>query len=485
MNELLDQLLDSGGARPGWHDDFGVVLLGIAAALFVVAGVVRLARWRLLEDPHSALVGSALCVVGGLGLPLIGVAAIAGALHHRELAEATVRAAASFIAVVLVHRALRATTVRWARPSLLLPLLATPVLAAFAALAALEASLRNPVPGGPTIAHLLSGAMVLGWLGIAAATRSRLPDAPWSRRAAPLFVGLGIAEALYGADLGELADAASLVVCTVVAVLCVRSAHLDLSTALLQNEQAMGSLNRALVDVRDEAVELSRWQASLVHDADNAVAGLRAALGVIDAQHGPDDTSTARLCRAAAEEVAHLDHLLHRSPDAPVRRFDVGSLVVSVGETARALGMRVAVAATPVLAVGRPDDVVVVLKNLLANARRHAPGASVVLLVDVRDQTARIVCRDDGPGFAEGVARRAFDQGVRGPHSTGSGLGLHQARLLMRAQGGDLMLVPQDAGACVVATLPTGVPGPASIPTQRSGSSSVGRPVDQPVGTRR
>lgn len=482
MNELLDQLLDSGGAPPGWHDDLGVVLLGIAAALFVVAGVVRLARWRLLGDPHSALVGSALCVVGGLGLPLVGVAAIAGALHHRELAEAVVRAAASFITVVLVHRALRATSARSIRPSLLLPLLATPVLAAFAALAALEASLRSPVPGGPTIAHLLSAVMVLGWVGIAAAIRSRLPDVPWSRRAAPLFVGLGIAEALYGADLGTVADAASLVVCTVVAVLCVRSAHLDLGSALRQNEQAMGSLNRALVDVRDEAVELSRWRASLVHDADNAVAGLRAALDVIDAQHGREDTSTARLCRAAAEEVAHLDHLLHRSPDAPVRPFDVGALVVSVGESARTLGMRVAVAATPVLAVGRPDDVVVVLKNLLANARRHAPGASVVLVVDVRDQTVRVVCRDDGPGFDDDLAQRAFDQGVRGRRSTGSGLGLHQARLLMRAQGGDLLLVPQDAGACIVATLPAAGPGRRGIPVQRSGSADA-RPAEQHVGT--
>lgn len=469
---LQETLLGQEGARPGWHADVGVVMLACAAALFVVAGVVRLARWRLIDDPQSALVGCALIVMGGLGLPLVGVAALAGALHHRELAEAAVRALASFITVGLVYRGLSATTVTWTRPSRLLPILATPVLLAFAGLAALEASLTRPLPGGPEIARALSGVMVVGWLALAVTIRTRNPTRPWSRRAAPLFCGLAIAEAVYGSEVGgDLGTAASLVVCTAVAVLCVRSAHLDLAAALHQTERAIGSLSRTLLDVRGEAVELSEWRASLVHDAGNAVAGLQAALGVIDARQGPADASTARLCRAAAEEVRHLDHLLHRSPDEPCRPFDVGSLVRSIGESAQALGTGVTVRAESMQAVGRPGDVVAVLKNLLVNACRHAHGSAVELSVECTDGQVRIVCADDGPGLDGVIAVHAFERGVRGPASHGSGLGLHDARELMRGQGGDLALDTGCRGARFVATLPAPAPT-GRIPLQRSGSPS-------------
>lgn len=467
---------------PSWLADVGVVMLGCAAALFVVAGVVRLARWRLVHDAHSALVGTALIVVGALGLPLVGVAAVAGALQHRELADAAVRSLASFITVALVHRALSATTISWARPSRLLPLLATPVLLAFAGLAFLEASRNGPLPGGPEIARVLSGAMVIAWLALAATIHTHHADRPWSRRAAPLFCGLAIAEALYGAGIGGFGAAASLVVCTTVATLCVRSAHLDLTAALQDTERAIGSLNRTLLDARGQAVELSEWRASLVHDASNAVAGLQAALGVLDARQA-DDASTSRLCRAAAEEVRHLDHLLHRSPQEPCRPFDVGALVRSVGESARAFGGDVTVRTENLLAVGRPGDVVAVLKNLLVNSCRHAPGSSVELSVDALDGKIRIVYADNGPGLDELTAAHAFERGYRGPASQGSGLGLHDARELMRAQGGAVELA-QDPGTCgarFVLTLPAPAPAFGRVPSQRSVSDPV-QHVDVRVG---
>jgi signal transduction histidine kinase len=468
---LHENLFGQDGVRPGWHADAGVVMLGCAAALFVVAGVVRLARWRLVHDPHSALVGSALIVMGALGLPLVGVAAVAGALQHRELADAAVRALASLIIVGLVYGALRATSVPWARPSRLLPLLATVVLIAFAGLAAVEAALSGPVPGGPVIARVLSAVMVLGWFAIAALTRAHgSTTGPWSRRAAPLFCGLGIAEALYGSDVGgDVGTTASLIVCTAVAVLCVRSAHLDLTTALQDTERAIGSLRQTLVDVRDQAVELTQWRASLVHDASNSVAGLQAALGVLDSRHG-DDAATTRLRRAAVEEVRHLDHLLHRSPDETCELFDVGSLVQRIGESARALGTEVSVRAESAPALGRPGDVVAVLKNLLVNACRHAPGAPVELSVESAGGQIRIVCADDGPGLDDVTARHAFDRGYRGPASEGSGLGLHDARQRMRAQGGDLVLEAGNRGARFIATLPAPAYSVGRVPSQRSGS---------------
>src|ERR1700759_4437285 len=47
-----------------------IVALGVACAFFLAGGVLRLGRWRLVGEPHSALAGAALLVMGGLCLPL-------------------------------------------------------------------------------------------------------------------------------------------------------------------------------------------------------------------------------------------------------------------------------------------------------------------------------------------------------------------------------------------------------------------------------
>ena len=463
------RLLDHGTVAPGWPETAAVVLLACAAALYVVAGALRLARWRLTGDPHSALVGSALLVMGALYLPLEGIAAVGGALQHRVLAETAIRALVSFVTMAIVVRAVHATTVRALdRPSRLLPLLAAPVLALFGGLVAVEASMSEPVSWGPSTARALSGAVIVGWLVLAALVRTRNSGIPWSRRAALLCVSLAVAEAFYGLDSGaEVATAVGLLVCTVVAALGLWSAHLDLAASMLQAERAFGSLSHTLRDARREAVELAEWRANLVHDADNAVAGLRAALDVLGERDAHADGPAGRLCRAAADEVHHLDHLLHRSPDEECRAFDVAALVRRVGRSTQALGSDVTVRGDHALALGRPGDVVAVLKNLLANASRHAPGAAVELRVECVDGQVRIVCTDDGPGLQEVTRRHAFERGFRGPASVGQGLGLHEARRLMRAQGGDLLLEPRDSGARFVATLPHFVEAVARIPSQR------------------
>ncbi|HEX2895927.1 MAG TPA: HAMP domain-containing sensor histidine kinase [Marmoricola sp.] len=462
----------------GWRDDLAVVLLGCAAALFVVAGVVRLARWRLAGDPHSALVGSALIVMGGLYLPLVGIARVGGALSHRDVGEALVRALVTTIAVVLVLRGMHMTTVRALdRPTRLLPLLSVTVLAVFVALAAGEAALPHPLPGGPEAARLLSTAMVTGWVALAVVVHVDGSERPWARRASPLFAGLAVAEALYGLRPGSaVSSGAALALCTVVAALAAWSAKRDLEETLRQTARTIGSLSQTLREVRNQAVELTEWRDHLVHDASNAVAGLQAALDVLDARQGSADPAAARLCHAATQEVRHLDHLLHRTPGEPVGPFDAGAVVRSVAVTARALGQELTLHDRSALAIGRPGDLVTVLKNLLVNAARHAPGARVELGVTQVGQQVRVVCWDSGPALGPALADRAFERGVRGSASTGSGLGLYEARALMRGQGGDLVLETAATGKRFVATLPAAAaPAPQrvyGIPVQRRGGTS-------------
>ena len=353
--------------------------------------------------------------------------------------------------------------------------LAMPVLASFAGLAAFEASLPGPLPGGPEIARILSAVMVARLVR----PRGRDPDAERARPAVvasrrPLFCGLGIAEALYGFEVGgDLGTAGSLLVCTVVAVLCARSAHLDLNAALQQTEHAIGSLNRTLVDVRGpggRAVPVARQPRPRRGQRRGRTAGR---------PRGPRRTpGNGRPVGRPAVPGRDRGGPPPRPPpppfpEEPCRSFDLGTLVRSIGESARAVGSDVSVRAGTVVALGRPDDVVAVLKNLLVNARRHAPGAAVELIVEERDQHVQIVCADDGPGLDDAIARRAFDRGFRGPASQGSGLGLYDARELMRAQGGDLVLEAGHHGARFVATLPTPAHVRGRIPSQRPAASSV------------
>ena len=140
--------------------------------------------------------------------------------------------------------------------------------------------------------------------------------------------------------------------------------------------------------------------------------------------------------------------------------------------TASALGQEVHYRGDRAVAFGRPNDLVVTLKNLLVNADRHALGSPVDLVVEQDCGEVRIVCHDRGPGVDPETAVRLFERGVRGPVSTGSGLGLYEARTLMRSQGGDLVLEPRGPGACFLATLPavgvTTPPWSPGIPTQRA-----------------
>lgn len=88
------------------------------------------------------------------------------------------------------------------------------------------------------------------------------------------------------------------------------------------------------------------------------------------------------------------------------------------------------------------DRVHQVLGNVLENVARHTP-AGTRTTVSVRSDGDVVVVRvsDDGPGVRPEDATRIFDRGERATSpSPGSGLGLHTARELARAMGGDLTL---------------------------------------------
>ena len=80
------------------------------------------------------------------------------------------------------------------------------------------------------------------------------------------------------------------------------------------------------------------------------------------------------------------------------------------------------------------------LANLLENARRHAGGATR-MVIDADDDTVTFAVEDHGAGFAPVELERVFDPFYRGEHRAGAsagslGLGLSLVRRIAQAHGG-------------------------------------------------
>ncbi|MFJ3661544.1 sensor histidine kinase [Streptomyces sp. NPDC090119] len=125
------------------------------------------------------------------------------------------------------------------------------------------------------------------------------------------------------------------------------------------------------------------------------------------------------------------------------------------------------------------------LDNLLANALAHGrdPAGVARIRVDVRraGEQAVVVVADQGPGIPHEYRERLFERFQRGPHSTGSGLGLTLVAQQTALHRGSVGVTdgPQGTGARFEVRLPldgTGAPGRRDwlIGTAAPGGSTAG-----------
>ncbi|HEV2302912.1 MAG TPA: HAMP domain-containing sensor histidine kinase [Stellaceae bacterium] len=206
--------------------------------------------------------------------------------------------------------------------------------------------------------------------------------------------------------------------------------------------------------VRDRAAML----AALSHDLKTFITRLRLRTELLpESRHR--DRLIGDLGEMATMVDATLDYLHGIGPDRDWAQFDVTALVESIRIDAEEMGWDVALSgAAREPFCGNAQELRRCVTNLVDNAVKYG-GKATIRLDDRLDELTIAVC-DPGPGIMPEERERVFEpfyrsQFSRGAERAGTGLGLHIARTIARAHGGEVILEPDTpAGFCVALHLP-------------------------------
>jgi two-component system OmpR family sensor kinase len=242
----------------------------------------------------------------------------------------------------------------------------------------------------------------------------------------------------------------------------------------LELERAFVEQRARLLDIEISArTNETRWRLHQAHEQDrdhdlrSALVAIEGAALTLERHYDTlTDLERDRLTSMLSSGVDRLQHLLVQEGRprasfalADVVRPFVGNLVAE-GET-----VDVAVP-DDMVAYGSPAETAEVVRQLLDNARRRAPGGTITVRGEQEGQA--VVLRVDDQGQLAGGDRAggAIRPPETVPAETPEGLpvALHVASRLMREQGGDLWVEAQSSGRSSFAlSLPAPTLGPASL----------------------
>lgn len=220
-------------------------------------------------------------------------------------------------------------------------------------------------------------------------------------------------------------------------------------------DEMLGKLEHA-EEQRDRDDEARRNLLSAIgHDLRTPLTALQAAIEALEDGMAPDPQRYLRSMRQDVTALAALvDDLfvLARLEAGDVELDLVGVDLAELADEAiemleptalhRDVGLRVS-AEGRVPAIGSPEALGRVIRNLIDNAVRHAPaGTEVVVRVDPGDG-GTVTVLDEGPGFTADFIDKAFllferTDPARARHTGGAGLGLAIARGFVEAHGGEI-----------------------------------------------
>lgn len=440
-----------GGAGPAFAPEVGhpgdPMVAAAVATLWVLAGAVRLVRARVVGDVRSLRLALAFGAAGLAGTgPVVTTALGAGA--HTASAEVAVVGLVAAAAAHLVVAAVGPEIDTGAGPvGVLGPPLGLGILAAGLAV----------VPGaGPVAAAAAMGLLAGAAAGaLAAGVARRAPPLAWA--------GVG----LLGLVLGTVGGASPAAVGALVVLADGLGSLAD--PYRTQRQAVLAARVEAAATHGDLRAREAAW-AETAHDARSALLAAQGATRALARRAATlTDAERERLAAAIDAELDRARGLVGGQDDraGPVRLVEVLGPLVTCRQGA---GLPVTMAVPDELTVlAQPSAVREVVANLLDNAARHAPGAPVTLTATATPADVRLVVADRGPGVPVDHRERIFERGATGRPEVGSGLGLHVARRLARAGGGDLWVEETPGGgAAFVLVLPsTGLSGRAVEVTGR------------------
>ena len=447
----------------GWVLEHGVPSTGATLVFAVLAAcsggaatMLAVFAARLTADPHVGWVSLALGAYGLLAVP----AFIVAALNPTPAAAAARVLADGVVAGLLVTAAATAPPLTRPRVRLVLIGSALTVLGGAAVAAAFPSFVASvagfvPVPLG----------FGLVWTGAGAAIASRGAH----RQDQGLAVaGLGLA--LLGAARVVNAAAFDWPVVDVAAAstgLRLAGIALVLYGALRLARQALGSLEDQH-DSLEEELRLAETRlaraAERDHELRNGLAGLAGATTLL----GGGCPDPVQLSTVVASELDRLDELLQtpvgREAEALTSSYAVAPVLHGLITLRCSAGMVVDQELQLGLqALGSSARLAQVLINLFENANRHAPGSTVRVTAERREDRIVIQVRDRGPGLCHGTEDAVFEPGVHDGARGGLGLGLYVCRQLLAAENGTITVLPADPDApgCVVVVELPAAPDPA------------------------
>ncbi|GAA1304241.1 hypothetical protein Psi02_44520 [Planotetraspora silvatica] len=225
------------------------------------------------------------------------------------------------------------------------------------------------------------------------------------------------------------------------------------------------TVNETLARLGTAAERQRRFASDVSHELRTPLTGLRARLE--EAVLYPGDTDPHKAIRGALSTADHLQEVmedllvlgrLHAAGPSPGAPIDLGALVAEMAAI-RTGTIPVRVQIVPGVRVRSSRvQLVRIMENLLANARRHAD-SRIDVTVAATGRWAVMTLADDGAGIAPHDRERVFERftrldEARSRDPEGSGLGLAISREIAEAHGGTLRLEDSPGGARFVLRLP-------------------------------
>jgi len=199
------------------------------------------------------------------------------------------------------------------------------------------------------------------------------------------------------------------------------------------------------------------------HEMRNLVAGLSAAVNVLTDQAAGDSPQGRHFRAATRAELERLRRMLDSDQNEEITTpspVAVGPLLSGLAALHSTQGVAIEVNAAEDSHVLMPPDCLAhIVTNLLVNCARHAPGSRVWLTAHRKGDRVVIEVSDDGPGLPPGRTAELLWPGMRGPSSTGTGMGLSVSAQLVSRYDGTIRLVPRPVGCTVVVELPAATVG--------------------------